>query len=189
MNKMEPQKDGLSYFFCNQAEKDRSETLPILQCLVRQLAAPKSNNTAVRKSLKQARSLAIMSGSHLSLSECRNQLQESLKLYSTTVIILDALDEVSDDELSILIEELDDLMSQNRDARVKLFISSRPEEEIENVYSSGPTITIQASDNRTDIQKFVDAKLDDIAKTKPKSPVNGMRQNIVDSIYANCGNV
>lgn len=189
MNKMESQKDGLAYFFCNHDESDRNETLSVLQSLVRQLAAPKSNGKAVRKSLQEARTRAIKAGSHLGLSECRKQLQESLNLYSTTAIIIDALDEVLDDELLVLIEELGCLMSQNRDTRVKLFISSRPEEEIQMAYNSVPTIMIQASENRTDIEHFVEKKLDDIEKTKPKSPVNQMRWKITKSILANCGNM
>ncbi|KAJ6007422.1 NACHT nucleoside triphosphatase [Penicillium herquei] len=182
---MEAQKNGLAYFFCNHAEMDRRETLSILQSLVRQLAAPKSNITAVRKSLQEARAHAINQGSHLGLSECRNQLLESLNLYSTTVIILDALDEVGSEEIDQLTKELDYIMSQSREKTVKLFISSRPEEAIRIAYNSSPTIIINSSDNRPDIERFLSSKLE-----RSSSPVvNARKDQIFESILSNCDNV
>ncbi|KGO61281.1 NACHT nucleoside triphosphatase [Penicillium expansum] len=182
---MEAQKNGLAFFFCNHAETERRETLSILQSLVRQLAAPKSNNIAVRKSLQEARGRAVAQSSHLGLSECRNQLLESLDLYSTTVIIVDALDEVSSEEIHHLTKELDYIMSQSRDKTVKLFISSRPEEAIRIAYNLSPTITINALDNRADIEKVLIARLE----TSQNPKVNGRKEEIAESILSNCDNV
>jgi len=42
---------------------------------------------------------------------------------------------------------------------VKIFISSRPDRDIKRRFERGPNVDIKATDNRGDIAKFVDDKL------------------------------
>lgn len=190
-DKMEAQLDGLAFFFCNHDEPDRRKALPILRSLVRQLAAPKSNESAVRKSLREARERAINQGSHLGLSECRDQLIGSFDLYSTTFIVIDALDEVLSDELDVLIRELQCVLSRTQDRRVKLFVASRPEERIDIGYSSSPTVIINAGDNKIDIEKFINAQMDTFRDTHPdpNTAVNIRREKIISCILDKCDNM
>ncbi|KAJ5963671.1 Aldehyde dehydrogenase C-terminal [Penicillium vulpinum] len=182
--------EGVGYFFCKKDEKDRRESLPVLRSLVRQLAAPKNSTKSVRKSLRDAREKATDRASRLGSSECHRQLVESFKLYSTSVIILDAFDEILDDELDILIEALDDAIAETKDkGRVKLFVASRPEKNIGAKYGSNSTIIIQAQDNKKDIEKFVIHEMEKFGKKHPNSDVNSMKDTIIRVILDKCENM
>lgn len=182
--------EGFAYFFCNRDEQNRYEALPVLRSLVRQLAGPKSNTQSVRKSLQEARDKAEDRASQFGLSDCDHQLLESFNLYSTTFIVLDALDEVLDRELDLLMERLDDISRRVQAGRkVKLFVASRPEKEIARLYGSGPTVIIHASNNNADIERFVKMELDTFAKKYPNSDVNTMKSEIITTILDKCDNM
>jgi hypothetical protein len=93
---MGSQIEGFAYFCCNRAELARREALTVLRSLVRQLAAASHQTLSIRKSVREARDKATDRASKLGLSEWLDQFLESFNLYSTTFIILDALDEVLD---------------------------------------------------------------------------------------------
>jgi hypothetical protein len=185
------QVEGFAYFFCNQAELARREALPVFRSLVRQLAAPSHNTQSIRKSLREARDKATDRASQLGLSECLDQLLESFNLYSTTFIILDALDEVLDDELDILMGKLDGIFRETTKTgnSVKLFVASRPKKEIARMYHTGPSIIIRAGDNKADIEKFVKMELDTIEEKFPDSEVNIMKDMIITTILDKCDNM
>lgn len=184
------QMEGFAFFFCNRDEKDRREALPVLRCLVRQLAAPKLNTRSIRKSLQEAREKATDRASQLGLSECHDQLLESFMLFSTTFIVLDAMDEVLDEELEILIGRLDELFRKTEAGnRVKLFVASRPEKEITRMYGSRPTVIIQAGDNKPDIERFVKLEMDTFEKRYPKSDVTLKKDEIITTILDKCDNM
>ncbi|KAJ5524013.1 Aldehyde dehydrogenase C-terminal [Penicillium frequentans] len=177
-------------FFCNHAEKNRREALPVLRSLVRQLAAPKSNTHAARRGLREARKRATDKGSGLGLSECRHQLLDSFNSYPVNTVILDALDEMVNEELVLLIKEINNIISNTRyRTKVKIFVSSRPDEEIEVAFNSSPTVTIQATDNRNDIERFVTNELDEFGRTHPKSVVNLRKEKITEDILDKCDNM
>ncbi|KAJ6179439.1 hypothetical protein N7519_009900 [Penicillium mononematosum] len=184
------QMEGFGYFFCNQDEKNRREALPVLRSLVRQFAAPKGSTESVRRSLQDARERATNRASQLSSSECCRQLVEAFNLYSTSVIILDALDEVLDDELDILVEALEDAIAETKDrGRVKLFVASRPEKNIGAKYGSSSTVIIQAQDNKKDIEKFVTKEMDKFEKKHPNSELAAMKDTVVRVILEKCDNM
>ncbi|KAJ6110902.1 Aldehyde dehydrogenase C-terminal [Penicillium sp. IBT 16267x] len=181
---------GLAFFFCNHAEKDRREALPVLRSLVRQLAAPKSNTHAARRGLREARKRATDNGSDLGLSECRHQLLDSFNSYSETIVILDALDELDNEELVSLVKELNNIISKTRDRLgVKIFVSSRPIQEIGLAFSSSPTVTIQATDNRNDIEKSLIMELDIFEKGHPNSVINSRKKEIMKIFLEKCDNI
>ncbi|KAJ5747857.1 Aldehyde dehydrogenase C-terminal [Penicillium nucicola] len=180
--------EGLAYFFCNRDEPKRREGAPIIRSLVRQLAAPKNKTGAVRESLRKAEAKATDKASQLSSSDCHEQLLESFNLYSTTVIILDALDEVLDFELDSLIEELYSVIEKVQEgSRVKIFVASRPEKGIRTQSRSNATIIIQANDNKSDIEKYVTAEIEKFGKKDLDHAVNYMKDKIVDCILSKSG--
>lgn len=162
----------------------------MLRSLVRQFAAPKGSTESVRKSLQDARERATNRASQLNSSECCHQLVEAFNLYSTSVIILDALDEVLDDELDILVEALEDAIAESKDrGRVKLFVASRPEKNIGAKYGSSSTVIIQAQDNKKDIEKFVTKEMDKFEKRHPNSELAAMKDTVVRVILEKCDNM
>jgi hypothetical protein len=115
---------------------------------------------------------------------------EAFNLYSTNVIILDALDEILDDELDILVEAIEDAIAESKDrGRVKLFVASRPEKNIGAKYGSSSTVIIQAQDNGKDIKKFVTKEMDKFEKKHPNSELAAMKDTVVRVILEKCDNM
>lgn len=133
----------------------------MLRCFVRQLASPLSDCQSVRISLQEAWRAAKDRGSDLNLDACKAQLLSSFNLYSKTIIVLDALDEVAVNERRQLIRVLDELVSQST-STVKVFIASRPDGDISFQFASKLNVQIRAADNMEDIDKFVTNKLEEI---------------------------
>lgn len=77
--------------------------------------------------------------------------------YTSTTFILDALDECDDEACVELMTTLQTLMAQC--SNLKLFISSRPDRDIQRYFGSHPLIQIQATDNQNDIEKYVQHKI------------------------------
>ncbi|KAK4062672.1 uncharacterized protein Triagg1_9790 [Trichoderma aggressivum f. europaeum] len=89
------------------------------------------------------------------------QLLESVNLYPQTVIILDGLDECIAESKDKLITLLANLVKDAQHS-VKIFISSRREQDIVKLLPAGSIIEIDANDNRDDIQKFIEEKMEEI---------------------------
>lgn len=188
MGTEESQPEGFAYFFCNRDEDSRRRFLPILQSLVRQLATPKNKAERVRKGLQLAREKALDNGSDLGPEECQDQIVESFDLFSRTIIVLDALDEVSDEELNRLMKTLDTAISKTT-RKAMLFIASRPETRINLRYKLSPTIKIQAEDNIKDIERHVNKRLDEFEEDYPDSDVSLMADHIRQTILSKCDNM
>ncbi|KAJ6110911.1 beta-glucosidase [Penicillium sp. IBT 16267x] len=181
--------EGLAFFFCNRDEQNRREASPVLRSLVRQLATPKtkSHNESIRTTLQKAREECDDKGMQLTIEHCRDQLAQSFKLYSTTVLIIDALDEMLDKELGILIEELDGVIGGQGDTRrVKLFVASRPEKDIRARYGSSQTIVVSSEDNQHDIEEYITAEMEKFGKKHPTSDVYSMKEEIIHVILDKC---
>ncbi|KAJ6035936.1 hypothetical protein N7540_000215 [Penicillium herquei] len=150
---------GFAFFYCNRNEENRRDPLCILQSFVRQLSTPVGGTEHIRKKLKIVSHQAQRQGSHLGFGDCITQLTESINEYSETFIILDALDECNEDSRWRLIHVIKELVSKS-DRPLKVFISSRPNDEDIKTQISGNNIEIQAVNNQPDIEKFVNAEID-----------------------------
>ncbi|KAB8225515.1 hypothetical protein BDV33DRAFT_198430 [Aspergillus novoparasiticus] len=154
-------KQGFAFFYCYREEELRCKSLPVLRCFVRQLAGPLSDRQSVRISLQEAWRAAKDRGSDLNLDACKAPLLSSFNLYSKTIIVLDALDEVAINERRQLIRVLDELVSQST-STIKVFIASRPGGGISFQFASKPNIQLRAAENMEDTDKFVTDKLEEI---------------------------
>jgi ankyrin repeat domain-containing protein 50 len=112
----------------------------------------------VQSSLLETCEALRLQGSHLDQEKCKEGLRESFNLFSKTTLILDALDECDPASRGKLISFLDSLVAESKNP-VKIFIASRPDEDIRNRFSTQPNIEIQATDNHGDIEKYIDAKI------------------------------
>ena len=131
--------------------------------------------TKLRETCKKAR----VNGSDLSFDTCKERLLESLNLYPKTTLVLDALDEC---ELDI-VDTLNSLRSEAR-RPLKIFISSRPDPDIEALLTSSTQVGIQAKDNKDDVKRFLDKKLEQLAKRRPV--FQSLQNDIADTLLARC---
>lgn len=126
-----PNDEGLAFFYCNRNETDRTKPLSVLQSYVRQLSTNFKNPLHIQKRLRNRCEEARLKGSKLDFASCQGALLNSLNLYPKTTIVVDALDECDPSSRNDLMKALDSLL---HDAKmpVKIFIASRPDEDIRN---------------------------------------------------------
>jgi hypothetical protein len=108
----------------------------------------------MRKKLRALWRETTLRGSDFGFEACREQLLESVNLYSRTTLVLDALDECEPGSRRKLVDMIKLLLSKS-ERPLKVFISSRPDQDIRSQFLSEPNIEILARHNKKDIEKFV----------------------------------
>ena len=160
-----PNDEALAYFYCDRNEPARRDPELILSSFVRQLSVSR-NSDSIQHSLVQLyyqkRKTGFASGK-LKIEESRDILLQLVRIYPQTTLVLDALDECHKDTRTQLVDILDTLVTQSPKP-VKIFISSRPNQDIKDRFGCGPNVNIKATDNRDDIAMFVDDKLNNSPK-------------------------
>lgn len=94
----------------------------------------------------------------LSMPECKAALSELLKSYPRTTLVLDALDECEVDARKEIVLVLRSLAT-DAERPVKIYIASRKEPDIERNLGSGNLIEIGTSDNKGDIEKYIEQEM------------------------------
>lgn len=147
------------------------QPLIILRSFVRQLSGKAFDDSGeIQSNLLQKCLKAKKEMRELSYKDCEELILESLNLYSKTTIILDALDE-SDIGTYNLAKNLIQMTEKSR-RPVKVFISSRPDREyLEEVFKKNFLITVDASNQYDDIQKYLEDKLYSTEKFKQRKQV------------------
>lgn len=172
-----PKETGFAYFYCNRNEDERRNPLSVLRSYVRQLSTSVRNPGCMRKPLQDLCREKRLRGSDLGFDACKDQLLESVNLYSQTILILDALDECDPTLRWKLVEMMQYLISKSEQP-LKIFISSRPDGDIKRRFTSRPNIEIQATDNQGDIEKFVNEEID---RPRQWGPISApLRRDIVN---------
>lgn len=102
-------------------------------------------------------------------------------------LVLDALDEYAPKKREALLEFLIRLTTKL--SHVKIFVTSRREQDIKQAFLSEgvPTIQIKAENVNEDIHKFVNSKVDSLiqnGKLKFRDPV--LKTKIVDTLTHRC---
>ncbi|KAL3477404.1 ankyrin repeat-containing domain protein [Aspergillus californicus] len=180
-----PRNEGFAFFYCNRNEKDRRDALAIISSYVRQLSTSASNPNSMQIRLKELCKQAEESGTTLSFDICQEQILASLNLYSKTTLVIDAFDECDQDSRDKLIETFNSLLAESK-TTLKIYIASRPDPDIQAQLQEENRIsmTIQASQNAPDIQRFLDQQLDKLAKKA--AFIGRMKAKIVERLLERC---
>ncbi|KAL7955960.1 hypothetical protein V8C34DRAFT_290119 [Trichoderma compactum] len=150
--------EGFAYFYCNRSGSLMQDPIVVLRSFVRQLAGKASGEAGlIQSSLAQKCKAAKREGRELGYKDCETLILESLNLYSKTTIILDALDE-SDITTHNLGTMLIKMMEESR-RPVKIFISTRPDRKYLKAFRDKHIITLDASNQQDDIERFLAQKL------------------------------
>jgi hypothetical protein len=161
------------------------DPLIILKSFVRQLAGKAFDKSGViQNSLVQTCDAVDREKREFTLEDCEHLLLESFNLYSTTTIVLDALDvtDITDYNLGAILTTL----MQKSENSVRIFISSRPIREYLEASADETIITVVASNQQEDIEKFLAEKL---YTTKFFQQRSQAVQNIITNVFTarSCG--
>ncbi|KAK4082273.1 uncharacterized protein Triagg1_2085 [Trichoderma aggressivum f. europaeum] len=150
--------EGFAYFYCNRSGPSMQDPIVVLRSFVRQLAGKAFGEPGfIQSSLAQKCKAARREGRELGHKDCETLILESLNLYSKTTIILDALDE-SDITTHNLCTILIKMMEESK-RPVKIFISTRPDRKYLKAFRDKHIITLDASNQQGDIERFLEQKL------------------------------
>lgn len=145
------------YFFCsrNAAEPERSNPDAILASIVRQLSCVQPG-VPLRPSIfaKYERKGQGFLSSGLRLEESRDLILELVEQYRMTTIVIDALDEIDLEKRHALLEALEDIL-QKAAGLVKVFVSSRDDQDIVCTLNEYPSLDLASDKNQRDIEQFV----------------------------------
>lgn len=126
--------------------------------------------------------------SKLSLSECTELIINVLE-QDPAIIIIDALDECDPLRRHSLLGALDRII-QESSGLVKVFVSSRDDEDIQQRLEKSQNIYIDASDNSGDIENFVQRELESAIASKRllggKLP-DGLESHILQQLVNGAG--
>ena len=178
-----PNDEALAYFYCDRNESARQDPELILSSFTRQLSLSR-NGDAIQHSLVQLyyqkRKTGFASGK-LKIEESRDILLQLVRTYPQTTLVLDALDECHKETRTQLVNILDTLVTQSPKP-VKIFISSRPDQDIKHRFGCGPNVHIKATDNRDDIAKFVNDKLNNSPEYWQNSINRDLKREICETL-------
>ena len=157
-----PNDEAISYFYCDRKEVGRREPSSILRALVKQLCLYKKQTHAIQLpvwDLYCRKRESSFASKDVSISESHEIMLQLTNIYPQTNIVIDALDECDRRTRMELIQVLHDLV-RDSSKPVKIFISSREDEDISFRFNEGPNVGIRADDNQDDIVAFVNEKIE-----------------------------
>lgn len=152
----------IAYFYCarNTAEPERANPDEIMRSILKQLSTSKTNlpvREPVATSYKTLKEKADDNGleepARLTVTECETLILGLLEINPATIVI-DALDECDPDRRFELLLALDRIIQKSANV-VKVFVSSRDDNDIVCRLEDSPNVIIRASDNGKDIRRFV----------------------------------
>lgn len=126
----------------------------MFQSYARQLATVAGRPKLVQKHLRGLWQESRSKGQDLGMDQCQAQILTSVELYDKTTIVLDALDECELESRIFIMETIKTLLSQAKKP-MRVFVSSRQDGDIRELFKAVPNIEILATDNSDDIKNFV----------------------------------
>lgn len=146
---------------------------------MRQLSTTARNPTSIQTELRKKCKEAQEKETNFRFDQCKEQILTLLDIYQKTTLVIDAMDECDPQSRSELVNALK-LFLKKSNKPVKIFISSRPDRELENLLETVPNVGIQASDNQEDIKRYIDMELNRLMTGKPF--VKSMKPKIIGTL-------
>jgi len=152
----------LAYFYCskNTSEVELSDPKEIMRSILRQLGvtsgAQKTIHSAVVNEYERRTAEAKIEGfdvTRLSLQDCI-RLIINITTPDPATIILDAIDEVQPKSRYELVKALQQI-SRDSGSVVKIFATSRDDDQVLSLLTDASTLRIDAEKNRADMENFV----------------------------------
>ena len=181
------QEEALAYFYCDRNQADRQSPEEVMRSFVRQLSTPRDSDmipSCIDKCYA-GKEKPGFAASSLTFKESCALVRELVTMYTKVTLVLDALDECDRSTRHHLIREIDNLISGSTSCVIKVFISSRPDRDIQYRFQVGPNVCISATDNAEDIRKFIDNTIDNSPQywLAMVTSAPGLREEIVSTLH------
>lgn len=156
----------IAYFYCtkNSAEAERSNPDEIMRSILRQLTVSHTSSSTIHARVLQEyerrQAVAKVDGfeiARLGAAECLRLILDTTAANPAT-IVLDAVDEIQFSARHVLLSTLVQIV-QNSLSVVKVFVTSRDDNNIHALLSDAVAVRIQIEHTRKDMDEFVHQQL------------------------------
>ena len=155
------------FFYCsrNAAEPQRSDPAAILSSIVRQLSCTEPGLPLLSPIIEiYERKGQGFSSYGLQIEESRDLIMRLIEYYPMTTIVLDALDECHPEKRELLLDTIECLLQDSSLGLLKVFISSRDDQDISCTLREYPNLDLVSSRNSADIEAFVREETDRLVR-------------------------
>lgn len=151
---------ALAYFYCRRDETGSSDPELVMSAIVKQLSCLKSGLAiqAPVLSMYNTKKETGFASNSFDFKESLDMIISLTSMYTQTSIIVDALDECDPLKRRKFLYSLEEIMKSSS-GLVKIFVSSREDNDIVRRLEGVPNLWIEAKDNRNDIQTFVEREV------------------------------
>ena len=157
------------YFYCSRsaAEPERSDPAAILSSIVRQLSCAEPGLPLLPPVIEkyEKKGQGFSSGG-LQIEESRDLISELIEYYPMTTIVIDALDECDPEKRDMLLDAIENLLQNSSLGLLKVFVSSRDDQDIVCTLREYPNLDLVSSRNSADIEAFVKEETDRLVKKR-----------------------
>ena len=146
------------YFYCSRdaAEPQRSDAAAILSSIVRQLSCAEPGLPLLPPVVETYEKKGQGFNSRgLQIDDSCDIIKKLIEYYPMTTIIIDALDECNAEEREKLLDAVEGLLKDSSLGLLKVFLSSRDDQDIACTLRDYPNVDLVASRNSADIEAFV----------------------------------
>jgi hypothetical protein len=155
------------FFYCsrNPAEPARSEPEAVIASLARQLACLEPGKPLMKPiiDLYKEKEEEGFASESLEMDECLDLVLQLTTQYPLTTIVIDAMDECKPQKRHKLLEALEKLL-QDSSSLVKIFVSSRNDQDIVWRLRLYPNLEIDSRRNSDDIARFVNNETEQLVR-------------------------
>jgi len=177
------------FFYCsrNPAELTRSDPQAILASLARQLSCLEPGEALLKPTadlFNKMEKEGFASGP-LQMDESLTLVLQLIAQYPLTTIVIDAMDECNPEKRHELLKALEQIL-QNSSSLVKIFVSSRNDQDIVLRFRHYPNLEINSQRNSDDIVRFINDQTQQLIQDgkllQYSSSKTEMKKLIVDKV-------
>lgn len=142
-----------------------------MRCLLRQVSSPPGGQL-LHQSLHHRYEERSITGL-ISIDECSETVIRIVDDRPLTYIVVDALDECDRENRWELINAFEHIL-QDSSSLVKIFVTSRDDQDLVLAMNNYPEVRIEATDNQDDISHYVSHSVDQLIREKKMLPTQGV---------------
>ena len=154
------------FFYCSYKEEERRTADSISRALLKQLF---SRETSLEPSLVKIFQKEKKSGhpsTSLGFPQTKQYFEAAVSRCGDLFIVVDALDECATTERDEVTTFLGSLLGRGEAYRVKILITSRPEDDLSLAFESQSSYRIDVDDTTKDIEPFVASRVHELVQSK-----------------------
>ena len=154
------------FFYCSYKEEERRTADSISRALLKQLL---SRETSLEPSLEEIFQKEKKGGhpsTSLGFPQTKQYFEDAMSRCGDLFIVVDALDECGTTERDEVTNFLGSLLGRGEAYRVKILITSRPEDDLALAFESQSSYRIDVDDTTKDIEPFVASRVGELVRSK-----------------------